>query len=71
MSFSPLAQPLSTRPLEILVITVIVCILWTAVPQVQEVITSLIVLNALWVAQLSVRIAGWTVPGGAAMQRGE
>ncbi|MFC9262663.1 hypothetical protein ACIQK9_35535 [Streptomyces hydrogenans] len=32
-------------------ITVIVCILWGALPQVQDLITSLIALNAIWLAQ--------------------
>jgi hypothetical protein len=35
------------------VITVIVCVLWVAVPQVQELITSLIVLNTLWLTQMA------------------
>jgi hypothetical protein len=53
-----MTQHLSTRPPSVIVITVIVCILWGAIPQVQELITSLIVLNALWLAQASLRVTG-------------
>ena len=54
MSVPPSTLQLSTRaPQSVLVITVIVCVLWAAVPQVQELITSLIVLNALWLAQMT------------------
>jgi hypothetical protein len=49
-------QHLSTRPQSVIVITVIVCILWGFIPQVQDLVTSLIVLNALWLAQASMRI---------------
>ncbi|MFI8368565.1 hypothetical protein [Streptomyces sp. NPDC085466] len=35
-------------------ITVIVCILWGTLPQVQDLITSLIALNAIWLAQTAV-----------------
>lgn len=52
----PLLPPgLSTRNRQsVLVISVIVCILWAAIPQVQELISSLIVLNSLWLAQAAV-----------------
>jgi hypothetical protein len=46
-----------------LVITVIVCILWAAVPQVQELISSLIVLNALWLAQAGISIGAKATAG--------
>jgi hypothetical protein len=56
LSFPLFAQSLSTRaPQPILVITVIVCVLWAAVPQAQELITSVIVLNAIWLAQIGAR----------------
>lgn len=57
LSLPRVTQPLSTRPQSVIVITVIVCILWGVVPQVQELATSLIVLNALWLAQASMHIA--------------
>lgn len=64
MSVPPSTPRLSTRsPQPILVITVIVCILWAAVPQVQELITSLIVLNALWLAQAGVSISARAAVG--------
>ncbi|MEU3033712.1 hypothetical protein [Streptomyces griseoaurantiacus] len=41
----------------------IVCILWAAVPQVQELISSLIVLNALWLAQAGMNIGAKATAG--------
>lgn len=51
LSLPRVTQHPSTRPQSVTVITVIVCILWGRVPQAQELATSLIALNALWLAQ--------------------
>ncbi|MFF9406140.1 hypothetical protein ACF1B0_11485 [Streptomyces anandii] len=51
-----MTQHLSTHPQSVTVITVIVCILWGVVPQAQELATSLIVLNALWLARATVSV---------------
>ncbi|WP_234315247.1 hypothetical protein [Streptomyces globisporus] len=40
-----------------LVITVIVCVLWGALPQVQDLISSLIALNGIWLAQTALNSA--------------
>ncbi|AGP56645.1 hypothetical protein M271_25805 [Streptomyces rapamycinicus NRRL 5491] len=44
----------------------IICILWAAVPQAQELIWSLIVLNSVWLAQASIGRMAWVVPFRAA-----
>ncbi|MBW8702320.1 hypothetical protein MBT84_22185 [Streptomyces sp. MBT84] len=60
MSLPLVTRPLSTRaPQSVIVITVIVCILWGTLPQVQELVSSLIVLNALWLAQMSMSTTDW------------
>lgn len=64
MSVPPSTPRLSTRvPQSVLVITVIVCVLWVVIPQVQDLITSLIVLNALWLAQMSMDRSAQTLQG--------
>jgi hypothetical protein len=60
---------MSTRPPSVIVITVIVCILWGVVPQVQELATSLIVLSALWLAQSSMRVSGHGLAGPTVVQQ--
>lgn len=69
LSLPRVPQHLSTRPQSVTVITVIVCILWGFVPQVQELATSLIVLNALWLARAAVRSAGQTSACGLVVQQ--
>ncbi|MFF7166326.1 hypothetical protein ACFZBP_33970 [Streptomyces sp. NPDC008086] len=64
-----MTQQLSTRPQSVVVITVIVCILWGVLPQAQELITSLIVLNALWLAQSSIQVTGRGFVGRLAVQQ--
>jgi hypothetical protein len=69
LSLPRVTQQLSTRPQPVIVITVIVCILWGVVPQAQELATSLIVLNALWLAQSSIRATGQDFVGRLAVQQ--
>ncbi|WP_055691236.1 hypothetical protein [Streptomyces prasinus] len=64
-----MTQHLSTRPQPVTVITVIVCILWGVVPQAQELATSLIVLNALWLARAAMRTADQTSVRGTVVQQ--
>lgn len=67
MSVPPSTPRVSTRNHQsVLVISVIICILWAAVPQAQELIWSLIVLNSVWLAQASIGRMAWVVPFRAA-----
>ena len=66
MSVPRFAPSLSTRPQQsVLVITVIICVLRGALPQVQDLISLLIVLNAVWLAQEAVRRSDSHHPSGA------
>lgn len=69
MSLPRVTQHLSTHPQSVTVITVIVCILWGVAPQAQELATSLIVLNALWLARAAMHAAGQTSVCGTLVQQ--
>lgn len=69
LSLPRVTQHLSTPPQSVTVITVLVCILWVVAPQAQELATSLIVLNALWLARAAMRAAGQTSAHGTLVQQ--